>query len=162
MTDLILNNLPWFWVVVMLVCIVIESLTVTLTTVWFAAGAFVTVFISMTPLAFRWQLLLFMTVSFPLLFQTRTAAVRKLLQKKNQRTNVDALIGMEVLLTKKITEFEKGEIRCDGKMWSAQSADGTGIPVHTVCRIIGIQGNTVILVPAGRENTGRDSREENR
>ena len=35
------NNLPWLWVAVTVICIVIETLTLSLTTIWFAGGALV-------------------------------------------------------------------------------------------------------------------------
>ena len=40
----ILNNLPWFWLIVVVLCIVIESLSMALTTIWFACGAFAMIF----------------------------------------------------------------------------------------------------------------------
>jgi membrane protein implicated in regulation of membrane protease activity len=162
MTDLIVNNLPWFWVTVMLACIVIESLTFSLTTIWFACGALFTIFVSMTPLAFRWQLLFFTVVSFILLVITRPLVVKKIAAKKQLRTNSDALIGKEVPLIKAVTPFDKGEIRYNGTLWSAQSTDGTAIAKNTVCRITGIQGNTILVISLENTVSAQSGREKNK
>ena len=38
----VLNNLPWFWLVVTVVCIIIEGISMgTLTSIWFGCGAFI-------------------------------------------------------------------------------------------------------------------------
>jgi membrane protein implicated in regulation of membrane protease activity len=142
---LILNNLPWFWIAVMIVCIVIESLTLTLTTLWFACGAFVTIFISMTPLPFRWQVLIFAVISCVLLVLTRPLLLKKMNKRRESKTNVDAIIGQEVLVTKTITQFDKGEVKCSGTYWPAESKDGSELPEGSVCRILSIQGNTVTV-----------------
>ena len=44
------DNLPWVWVAVTIICVVIESLTLSLTTIWFGISAFVMVFLAFTPL----------------------------------------------------------------------------------------------------------------
>lgn len=142
---LILNNLPWFWIAVMVVCIVIESLTLTLTTLWFACGAFVTIFISMTPLPFRWQVLIFAVLSCVLLVLTRPLLLKKMRERRESKTNVDAIIGQKVLVTKAITQFDKGEVKCSGTYWPAESKDGSELPEGSVCRILRIQGNTVTV-----------------
>lgn len=141
----ILNNLPWFWVGVTVVCVVIESLTLTLTTLWFACGAFITIFVSLTPVPFRWQALIFVVISCVLLILTRPLLLKKMQERRENRTNVNALIGMTVPVTKTITQFDKGEVKCSGTYWPAESKDGSRIEEGTVCRILSVQGNTVTV-----------------
>ena len=43
--SVLLDNLPWFWVAVTIICVVIESLTLALTTIWFGISAFLMVFL---------------------------------------------------------------------------------------------------------------------
>ena len=76
------ENLPWVWVAVTVLCIVIESLTLSLTTIWFGISAFAMVFIAFTPLPFSAQLFIFTAVSFVLLIFTRPLVKKKLSQKK--------------------------------------------------------------------------------
>ena len=44
------NHMPWVWLVLTVVFILIEATTMSLTTIWFACAAFVMVFISLLPL----------------------------------------------------------------------------------------------------------------
>jgi len=145
-----MNNLPWFWVGVMVVCIVIEASTFSLTTIWFACGALVCVFIAMTPLAFSWQLLIFAVLSCLLLILTRPLVMQRIKSRKETRTNVNALIGQEVLVIKAITEFEKGEVKCEGKIWSAVSQNHEAVPEGAVCTVRSIHGNTLSVLPASK------------
>ncbi len=146
----ILNNLPWFWVGVMIVCVVVESFTLTLTTLWFACGAFITIFVSMTPLPFRWQVLIFVVLSCVLLVLTRPLLLKKMQGRKENRTNVNAVIGLTVPVTKAITQFAKGEVKCNGTYWPAESKDGKELDEGTVCRIISVRGNTVTVEAVGK------------
>lgn len=143
----VLNNLPWFWLFVTVLCIVLEGLTQTLTTVWFGCGAFVLIFLSFTHLPFKWQLLIFVVLSLVLLIFTRPFAVKKLRVKKTP-TNSDALIGKKVLVTEKITELQKGAVKVNGVIWSARSEDNTEIAKGTECIITGIEGATAVVTTA--------------
>lgn len=58
--------------------------------------------------------------------------------------NVNALEGQEILITKKITQFEKGEGKAkNGVIWSVTSADGSEIAENTVCLVQKVNGNTL-------------------
>lgn len=140
----ILNNLPWFWLAVLVVSLVIEGMTMMLTSIWCAIAAFVLIFVSTTPLSFKWQLLLFALISLVLVIFTRPFAVKKLRIKK-EATNSDALIGKHVLVTKKITPLEKGMVKLNGVEWSASSNDGTTIERGTEVEIVKIEGVTVFV-----------------
>jgi membrane protein implicated in regulation of membrane protease activity len=143
--QLILDNLPWFWVAVTVICIIIESCTMGLTTIWFGCGAFVMVFVSLTPLPFKWQLLLFVVISCVLLFSTRPIALKKF-QGKHVATNTDALIGQKAVVTEQIEPLKKGAIKINGLVWTAKSADDkvTLEPGNT-CTITAIEGATAVV-----------------
>ena len=141
----VLNNLPWFWLSVTVLCILIEGISMgTLTSIWFGCGAFVMIFISFLPVPFKWQLLIFVILSLILLIFTRPFAVKKLKVKKTP-TNSDSLIGKRVLVTEKITALEKGAVKVNGVVWSATSADNTEIEAGTECVITAIAGATVVV-----------------
>lgn len=140
----ILNNLPWFWLAILVVSLLIEGMTMMLTSIWCAIAAFVMIFVSTTPLSFKWQLLLFALISLVLVIFTRPFAVKKLRIKK-EATNSDALIGKHVLVTKKITPLEKGAVKLNGVEWSASSNDGTTIDRGVEVEIVKIEGVTVFV-----------------
>ncbi len=141
-----LNNLMWFWLAVMVVCIVIEAVTFALTTVWGAIAALVMIFVSKTNMPLRWQLVLFLVMTIVLVLTTRPFAVKKLKLGKD-KTNVNSMEGQEVLVIKKITKFEKGEVKAkNGVIWSAKNADEqdeSEISEGAVCIIEKVDGNTL-------------------
>ncbi len=132
----------------MAVCIVIESMTMMLTTIWFGCGALVMVFVSMTPLPFKWQLLLFAAISLALLIFTRPFVYKKLKLKK-QATNADSLIGKKVIVTQTISALEKGAIKINGIEWTASCANlsdsSQSISPGTEVTVTDIQGATAIV-----------------
>ncbi len=143
MEDLI-NLVPWIWLGVAVLCVLIEAFTFSLTTIWFALGAVVLIFVSLTHIALQWQLLIFVVVSLLLLIFTRPFAVKKLKVKKTP-TNADSLIGRKCIVTKEITELEKGEVKINGNEWSAQSVGGVSIQPGEEVTVKEIQGATLIV-----------------
>ena len=145
MTEFLMNFGSWIWLAVMVVFIIIEACTLALTTVWAAIAALPMIFISRTGLAFKWQLLIFVILTLLLVFSTRPFAIKKLKVGKNQ-TNVNVLEGQEVLVTKSISKFQKGEVKAtNGVVWAAKSKDDSEILEGTVCRVVAVEGNTLII-----------------
>ena len=126
---------PWFWFAIAVICAVIEGMTLGLTTVWFALSAVLMIFVSMLHPPFYVQCVLFALVALLLLFFTRPIAL-KFLHAKREKTNADSLIGKKALVLQTITEFEKGQVKINGIVWTAASVDGAVIPpprhLHTL------------------------------
>ena len=143
MTELFLSNLPWFWVGILIICLVVEAFTMVLTTIWPAIASLPLIFIAKTGLPFKWQLLIFVLLTLVLVIFTRPFAVKKLKIGKD-KTNVNDMEGQEVLVTKAILQFQKGEAKSkNGVLWTVTSSDGTEIPENTICIITKVQGNTL-------------------
>ena len=85
-----------------------------------------------------------LVISIVLLIFTRPFFVKKLNANK-EKTNVDALIGKTALVTKKITKFEKGEVKIDGKIWTAKSVSDEDLDPGTECLLQSIEGVTAIV-----------------
>ena len=135
---------PWFWFAIAVICAVIEGMTLGLTTVWFSLSAILMIFISMLQPPFYVQCVLFALVALLLLFFTRPIAL-KFLHAKREKTNADSLIGKKALVLQTITEFEKGQVKINGIVWTAASIDGAVIPAGDECIIEKIEGVTLIV-----------------
>ena len=135
---------PWFWFGIAVICAVIEGMTLGLTTVWFALSAVLMIFVSMLHPPFYVQCVLFALVALLLLFFTRPIAL-KLLHAKREKTNADSLIGKKALVLQTITEWEKGQVKINGIVWTAASVDGAAIPAGDECIIEKIEGVTLIV-----------------
>ncbi|MCQ2982614.1 MAG: NfeD family protein [Treponemataceae bacterium] len=148
MMSFIVSHLPWFWVGVLVLCLVIEAATMALTTVWAAIAALPLIFLSMLPVPFKWQLLIFAVLTLALAVITRPFAVKKLKVGEHDSTNVNALEGQEVLLITGISRFEKGEAKAkNGVVWTATSGTGNDIPEKTVCIVLRVEGNNLVVAP---------------
>ena len=119
-------------------------MTLGLTTVWFSLSAVLMIFISMLHPPFYAQCILFALVALLLLFFTRPIAL-KFLHTKRVKTNADSLIGKKALVLQTITEFEKGQVKINGMVWTAASTGGADIPTGEECIIEKIEGVTLIV-----------------
>ncbi|NLC93123.1 MAG: NfeD family protein [Treponema sp.] len=145
MIKFILENTSWFWLTILIICVIIEAFSFMLTTIWAAIAALPMIFIAKTNLPFKWQLLIFVILTVLLLIFTRPFAIKKLKIGKN-KTNIDALINQDVLVTKEVTEFEKGEGKTqNGVIWTVKSKDNASIKEGTKCKIVAVEGNTLII-----------------
>ena len=138
------DNLPWFWVAVTIICVVIESLTLSLTTIWFGISAFVMVFIAFTPLPFPIQMLVFVIIALVLLIFTRPVVKQRLNQKKIA-TNYERIIGQIAVVTKRIAALEKGSVKINGMEWTAAVKEDVVLEEGSKCIIEEIAGVTVYV-----------------
>lgn len=144
-TSISTNVLPWIWLTVLIICILVEAFTFAFTTIWGAIAAVPLIFISKTSLDFKWQLLIFAGITLLLVIFTRPFVVKKL-KLGREKTNVDSMINEEILVVKKISKFNKGEAKSkNGVVWAAKSADDEEIPEGAVCIISQVEGNTLIV-----------------
>ena len=138
------NNLPWVWVAVTIICIVIETLTLALTTIWFGISSFVLVFLAFTPIPFGVQLFIFVALSLVLLIFTRPVVKKKLNQKKIA-TNYERIIGQIAVVTKKITALDKGSVKINGMEWTAAVKEDITLEEGSKCIIEEIAGVTAYV-----------------
>jgi membrane protein implicated in regulation of membrane protease activity len=97
-----------------------------------------------TPIRFRLHIGLFLLIAIVLLAFTRPIAMKKFKVGK-VKTNVNDLVGMDGLVTKKITKFGKGEIKIKGQIWTAISENDNDIEEGTECVVIRIEGVKAIV-----------------
>jgi membrane protein implicated in regulation of membrane protease activity len=146
-------SVHWIWVALLILFALIEACTLGLTTVWFTLSALVMVFLSFLNIPFPVQVLIFLGISALLLVFTRPLAVKKL-KIGRLKTNVDSLAGQHALVIKKISEFEKGEVKIAGQIWTARSEDGSEIAKGVKCEVLRIEGVQAIVRPIGQEPAG--------
>lgn len=134
------------WLVFFLILVVIEIQTMALTTIWFAGGALIAFLLSLFGVGLMPQLVVFVVVSFAMLFLTRPWAAR-FLNKKTVKTNAESLIGQEARVTAEINnQLGTGTVVVNGMEWTARAADAKEIyPVQTPVLIREIRGVKLIV-----------------
>lgn len=114
---------PFYWLIALAVFLVIEIITMGLTTIWFAGGSLVAFIASLIGVPVIAQIAIFFVISFVLLFFTRPV-VEKHLNNSREKTNVNSMIGKEGKVTEEIDNFnQKGTIVVNGLEWTARSSD---------------------------------------
>lgn len=143
MIEFFQNFGSWFWIGVLIVTIGIEAGTMGLTTIWASIAAVPMIFIARTSLGIQWQALIFAVITLVLIIFTRPFALKKL-KMGSSKTNVNTMIGEEVLITKTVTKFQKGESRAkNGVVWTTKSESEEELSEGTVCKIVSVEGNTI-------------------
>lgn len=114
---------PVVWLILLVVLIIIEIITLGLSTIWFAGGALVAFIAALCHAPVPLQVVLFLIVSILLLVFTRPLAV-KYLNKNRVRTNVESLIGKKAVVTETIDNIQsKGHVTVNGLSWMARSRE---------------------------------------
>lgn len=135
------------WLVILVIMVIVEIATMGLTTIWFAGGAIVAFLLALFNVPFKVQLVVFLAVSFVLLFATRPIAMKHL-NLKRTKTNIDDLAGKQaVVLTEINNSREQGQILLKGIEWTARSMDNEIIPVDTEVEIVEIKGVKAFVRP---------------
>lgn len=111
-----------FWLVLVIVLSFVEIATVSLVSIWFVASGIVAMissfFIEDTAIITT----IFILLGIFLLVISRPI-VNKLRSKDNEKTNLDRIIGETAIVTEDIKKNVVGEVKVDGKRWSAVSKE---------------------------------------
>lgn len=136
-----------YWLILFIVLLVIEIITLGLTTIWFAGGALTAFVLSMLEVSPVLQWAVFCAASLILLFATRPWAVRYFNNQKKEKTNVDSLIGKTAVVTSEIRNLEgKGEVFVNGLTWTARTEeDSLVIKENTHVTVTAVQGVKLIV-----------------
>ena len=136
-----------FWLAAMVVFIAAEAMTVTLVSIWFAAGALGAVLVALMGGGVVLQVTVFLALAVALLLSLRSV-VRKRFNPRITRTNVDSVVGATgIVLTPVNNIAALGQVQINGVEWSARSTDNTHIPAGTLVKVDRIEGVKVFVSP---------------
>ena len=125
------------WLIVFVALSFFELTTVNLVSIWFAIGSLASFVTSLLVEEPTIQIAVFVIVSFISLVFTKSI-VKKLRTREIIPTNLDRVIGKIGVVTEEITKLEPGEVKVDGKRWSATSRKK--INVGSKVEILSIDG----------------------
>ena len=135
-----------YWLAIFVILLIIEIVTMGLTTIWFAGGALAAMVAGLIGFGTGIQILVFLVVSVLLLVLTRPIAV-KYFNQERQKTNAESLIGQQALVLEDIDTLQAaGLVEVRGQEWSAKTDEPNGkIAKNKVVVIEGIQGVKLIV-----------------
>ena len=135
------------WLGLVILFLIAEGATVSLVSLWFAAGAVVAMFAALLGAGAWLQTGLFLVVSGALLLMLRPI-VRRYLVPKITATNVDSLVGATGLVTESIDNVTaSGQVKLGAMEWTARSTTGENIPQGALVRVDRIEGVKVYVTP---------------
>lgn len=136
------------WLILMVGFLMLESATVTMVSLWFAAGSLAALLGSVLGAGVGLQIGIFLVVSCVALAALRPL-VRKHFTPKITKTNADAVVGNTGLVTVAIDNLNaQGQVKLNGMEWSARSASGEPIEVGTRVLVDRIEGVKLFVYPA--------------
>lgn len=138
----------WFaivWLVLMIVFLLLEAGTVSMVTIWFAVGALAAMIASLFGAELWLQIVLFAVISAALLLALRPLA-RKYFTPRLAKTNVDAVVGEEGLVTATIDNTRAaGQVKLGHMEWSARSTSGEILEEGTRIKVDKVEGVKVFV-----------------
>ena len=102
-----------FWLIIIILLSIIEAFTINLVSIWFIVSGIITLVISLFTNNIIIQIAVFILLGVILLLSTKNIV------QKYLTSNYDRIIGMNGIVTEKITKNTIGEVKVDGKLWSA-------------------------------------------
>ena len=137
-----------FWLAAFIVFAIGEAVTVGLVSVWFAVGALAALFATALGAGLWLQIAVFLGVSALALALFKPLS-SKFLKPRLSATNADRVIGAAALVTETIDNAQaQGQVKVNGQIWSARSAQDIVIPVGADVRVLRIEGVKVIVETA--------------
>ncbi|MBQ7306990.1 MAG: NfeD family protein [Clostridia bacterium] len=135
------------WTVVCVACLVFEFVTAgEFVTIWFALGAVVTVICSCFNANFTVRIIVFLSVSLASLIIIRPICM-KALKKSEGNTNLDTIKGQKVRIIEPVLEDKMGTAKINDIVWNCVSENDEEIASGTVCTIVEIKGNKLVVKP---------------
>ena len=134
-----------FWLAALVVFLAAEAATVTLISIWFAAGALGAIVVALLGGNLMLQVTVFLLLAILLLLSLR-GIVRRHIAPRIKKTNLDSVIGsVGIVLTPVNNIAALGQVQLNGVEWSARSTDGTHIPAGALVKVDRIEGVKVFV-----------------
>ena len=107
-----------FWLVIVIILGIIELITVNLVSIWFIASGIITLISSLfiDNIVIEFAIFVILGIIFMLLTKPFINNI-----KPNVKTNLDRIVGMTGIVTEEINKNKNGEVKVDGKLWTAYS-----------------------------------------
>lgn len=141
------------WLVLMVLFLLAEASTVTLVSLWFAAGSLGALVAALCGGEVWIQVTVFLLVSVALLLALRPL-VRRYFKPRLTATNVDSVIGSKGYVTAPIDNLSaSGQVKLGAMEWTARSTSGEPIAQGTLVRVDKIEGVKAYVSPVKVEET---------
>lgn len=137
MIDYLSENLWLLWTLICVLALILEVSSGTFYLLCFAVGAAVAIVSSFFAIPLWAQVLVFVIFSCLCVFCVRPVVVKYLhTDRRNRKSNADALLGREGVVIESITAEKPGYVRIDGDEWRAVSKGGNNINKGAIVKVV--------------------------
>ena len=148
MIEYLSTNLWLIWIIISIVCLILELSSGDFFILCFAIGAAVAAIIAGCGLSLTWQIIIFAIVSALSLLLVRPALLKKLHKPQRERpSNAEAMIGQTGRVSEEIEANGFGRVAIDGDDWKARSADGSAIEKGARVRVVKMDSIILTVKP---------------
>lgn len=140
------NFLSVIWLSLLILFLLIEIITVGLTSIWAAGGALAALILSFLGVPVIWQVAAFFAVTFVLLGFTRPFAV-KYINTQREKTNYEGIIGKTVRISERVDNLRQtGMAVVNGQEWTVRAENEREIiEPDTLVKVVNISGVKLIV-----------------
>lgn len=150
MIEYFTSNLWLIWIIISILCLILELSSGDFFILCFAIGAAVSAILAGCGASLTVQIILFAVVSALSLLLVRPALIKKLHKPHRERlSNAEAMIGKTGRVSETIEAGGYGRVAVDGDDWKAVSANGEAIEAGTRVRIVKMDSIIVTVKPIG-------------
>lgn len=139
------NTMFIIWAAAILLFGILEAVTAQLVSIWFVIGAAAALIAAFCGANLTIQVIVFTAVTILALVITRPL-VKKYVSPKRERTNADRVLGQTGVVVEEINNLNAtGQVKVDGKIWTARSQNNSIIPIDSQITIKEISGVKLIV-----------------
>ncbi|WP_341877524.1 NfeD family protein [Defluviitalea saccharophila] len=143
--------MEFMWLVWLLLAIgfaIIEMTNASFFIIWFSAGSIGALVVSLLTSNLIIQFLVFLIISIVLLVLTHKITKKFMLSKPSYKTNVDILKNAQGIVLEEINNAKgTGQVKVQGEIWSARSANDEIIAVDTKIIVFDVKGVKLLVGP---------------
>jgi membrane protein implicated in regulation of membrane protease activity len=134
------------WLALLIILLIIEIITVGLTSIWAAGGALAALILNILGIPLAGQIIVFFVVTFVLLYFTRPFAV-KYINTQRVKTNYEGIIGKTIRITETVDNISQtGTAVVNGQEWTVRAEkDGDILEPDTLAKVVNIAGVKLIV-----------------
>ena len=129
------------WLGLLIILLIIEIITVGLTSIWAAGGALAALVLNILGLSLVWQVIAFFVITFVLLIFTRPFAVR-FINTQREKTNYEGIIGKTIRIAERVDNIRQtGMAVVNGQEWTVRAEEEQEIlEPETLAKVVNISG----------------------
>ena len=148
MIEYFTSNLWLIWIIVSILCLILELSSGDFFLLCFAIGAAAGAIIAGCGLSLTWQIIIVAVASALSLMLVRPALLKKLHKPNRERlSNAEAMIGQTGRVSEDIEANGYGRVAIDGDDWKARSADGRAIDKGSRVRVVKMDSIILTVKP---------------